>query len=76
MIDLINFMSHTKNYYFRDGSRWQHRDDLNLLPPSNTKNIQLGSSHCGAAEMNLTSIHEDAGLILGPAQWVKNSPLP
>ena len=27
------------------------------------------SSHCGTAEMNLTNIHEDAGLIPGLAQW-------
>jgi len=32
-----------------------------------------GSSHCGSAEMNLTSIHEDVGLILGPDQRVKRS---
>ena len=29
----------------------------------------LRSSHCGAAEMNLTSIHEGVGSIPGLAQW-------
>ena len=38
-----------------------------------TKNNNgLGSSHCGAVEMNLTSIHEDVVLIPGLAQWVKD----
>ena len=32
----------------------------------------IRSSHRGSAETNLTSIHEDAGLILGLAQGVKD----
>ena len=32
----------------------------------------VGSSHGGSAVMNPTSIHEDAVLIPGPTQWVKD----
>ena len=35
----------------------------------------LWSSHCGAAETNLTMNHEVAGLIPGLAQWVKDPAL-
>ena len=35
----------------------------------------IWSSHCGAMVMDLTSIHGDAGLTPGPAQWVKDPTL-
>ena len=35
-----------------------------------------GSSHHGSVVMNPTSVHEDLGSILGPAQWVKDPVLP
>ena len=38
------------------------------LSELNGQNVCLGSSHYGTVEMNLTSIHEDAGLISGLAQ--------
>ena len=40
------------------------------------KRIRIGSSHCGTAEMNPTSIHEDVGSIPGPAQRVRDPTLP
>ena len=51
-------------------------DPLTTRPPVNVKNLILGSSHHGSEKTNLTSIHEDAGLIPGLAQWVKDPALP
>ena len=37
---------------------------------------EMRSSHCGSLVMNLTGIHEDAGLTPGFTQWIKDLALP
>jgi len=44
------------------------------LPSVNRKTLAR-SPHCGSVVTNLTSIHEGAGLIPGPAQWFKGPAL-
>ena len=48
---------------------------LRLCLRLDLKRLSFGSSYCGSAETNPTSIPEDAGSIPGLAQWVKGSSL-
>ena len=43
-----------------------------MRPPNPDLKIHQGGSHCGAAETNQTSIHEDVGSVPGLTQWVSN----
>ena len=50
--------------------------NCNLLVQTTGLSEYFERSHPGSVEMNLTSIHEDAGSIPGLTQWVKDLALP
>ena len=52
-----------------DGNaNWRSHDGKSYKIPQRIKKRTIRSFHCGSAVANPTSIHEDAGLIPGPAQ--------
>ena len=55
---------------------WRYLEDELELEILVLKEKKGQSSHCGSVVMNPTRIHEDVGLILHPAQWVKDPALP
>jgi len=57
--------------FFNGQSRW-----LSFSGKKKVEKKSLGSSHCGSAVMNLTSIHEYVGSIPVPSQWVKDPTFP
>ena len=48
------------------------RHICHLTYSTHIKKVKRGSAHCGAGEMNPTSIYEDLGLIPDITQWIKD----
>ena len=68
----VTFWTHTA----RAGTLHFYLLQYYILKQICTQHKNWGSSHCGSAVTNPTSVHEDMGLIPGLAQWIKYPTLP
>ena len=66
-------MDRPRDYHTKSDRKRQISFDITYV--WNLK-YDIGSPHCGAVEMNLTSIHEDVGLTPGLPQCVGGPMLP
>ena len=72
MGDVFNFISASaSNFLF-----WLHNTNKMVHPDKQLKILKVGVPTVAQWLTNLTSIHEDSGLIPGLAQWVKDPVLP
>ena len=63
------------NTHLKERNKEGKKDGIKEGRKEKSIQIQYQSSHHGSVETNLISIYQDAGLILGLTQWVKDPAL-